>query len=74
MTKTQQISISLDGKWVGSGTLRDGVIVDCGAQFCDDNDESLEIYEMIEAAITKKRSSVHVRATDGLHVVTWVLI
>lgn len=74
-TNTQQISISMDGVWAGSGILRDGVIDNCGAQFCRDNDESLEIYEMIEAAIEAGKDSIKVEISDDdeTHVITWSL-
>lgn len=50
------IEIYVDSVWAGSGTLlgskNDGhQIVDCGAQFCDDSDESEAVYESIEDAI-----------------------
>ena len=74
-TTTQQISISKDGIWAGSGQLRDGVIENCGAQFCGDNDESLEIYEMIETAIAEGKDSIKVETSDDddTHVITWSL-
>jgi hypothetical protein len=50
------IEIYVDDVWGGSGKLRgspeDGVqIVDCGAQFCDDQDKSEKVYEEIEDCI-----------------------
>lgn len=43
-----KIIISMDNIWAGSGDLVDGQIVNCGAQFCDDIDESDVVYSMIE--------------------------
>jgi hypothetical protein len=68
-----QISISVDGIWAGSGKLDGGQIVDCGAQFCRDADESEDIYEMIENAISGGRESVSVKHSDDdyVHHITW---
>lgn len=73
-TNTQQISISMDGIWAGTGTLRNGIIADCGAQFCDDADESDLIYSMIEDAIAEGKDSLKVQLDDeSKHVFTWSL-
>lgn len=74
MTMTmRQISISMDGTWAGSGELNaDGVIENCGAQFCDDNDESLRIYDQIEAAISEGQEQLWITTDDGEdHKVEW---
>ena len=73
---TAQISISVDGIWAGSGKLENGQIVDCGAQFCNDTDESEEIYEMIEVAIANGKSSVTVEHSDddANHKITWSIV
>lgn len=72
-TEPKAISILMDSIWAGSGRLRDGIIDDCGAQFCPDNDESLEVYEMIEEAIAAGRESVKVEfdGDDKTHLITW---
>ena len=74
MSTTQQISISMNGTWAGSGRLVDGRIEDCGAQFCSDNDASLEIYDDIETAIGKGRDSVKVTIDGESHKITWSLV
>lgn len=79
MTKNKSfttISISMDGVWAGSGYLHNGTIEDCGAQFCDDNDESLELYEMIEEAIAAGRDHVDVEISDddATHRITWSIV
>lgn len=68
------ISISKDGVWAGCGKLRDGVIEDCGAQFCDDNDQSLAIYDKIESAIAAGRSSIKVEIDGVTSVITWAIV
>lgn len=74
-TTNAVISISMDGAWAGSGTLRDGIIEDCGAQFCDDNDESLSVYELIEAAIAEGKSSVTIAFSDETRRrITWDIV
>lgn len=70
---TQQISISMDGIWAGSGQLRDGTIENCGAQFCDDNDKSLAVYEQIEQAIAAGRDSLKVTIDGEAKTLTWSL-
>lgn len=74
MVTIQQISISMDGTWAGSGRLVNGRIEDCGAQFCDDNDASLEIYDDIETAIGNGRDSVNVTIDGESHEITWSLV
>lgn len=72
-TTTAQISISVDEIWAGSGKLENGQIVDCGAQFCRDADESEEIYEMIEQAIAGGKTVVNIEHSDDdkTHRITW---
>lgn len=70
------INIYVDNVWAGSGRLLgnadDGFeIVDCGAQFCDDNDESEDVYGMIEDAIDNGESSLTVDLTNGRKLITW---
>lgn len=50
------IEIYVNSVWAGSGKLLGDVangveIKDCGAQFCDDNDESIGVYDDIQDAI-----------------------
>lgn len=70
------ISISVDHVWAGSGRLVDGMIVDCGAQFCADPDESENVYELIEEAIENGNSSLKVELSDRDRAVllTWTLV
>ena len=71
---SQIISISMDQVWAGSGKLINGRIEDCGAQFCDDSDESESVYEIIEEAIEAGKSSVKVAFDDGVtRVIAWSL-
>jgi hypothetical protein len=69
------IEISMDGVWAGSGKLVDGRIEDCGAQFCDDSDESLEVYDAIEAAIELGKTKVKAafRGDRKQHEITWTI-
>ena len=70
------ISISVDNVWAGSGKLTNGIIEDCGAQFCDDNDESLNVYDLIEEAIAEGKDSLKVELSDRDEavVITWSII
>lgn len=68
------ISIAMDGIWAGSGTLRDGIIENCGAQFCDDNDASLAIYEQIEAAIADGRRELRTKIDGETRRLTWTIV
>ena len=69
------ISISMDGVWAGSGKLVDGQIKDCSAQFCDDNDESLEVYELIEDAIESGKDSIKVEFSDDTtRRIDWTIV
>lgn len=70
------ISISQDNVWAGSGKLIDGIISDCGAQFGADQDESEEVYEMIEEAIEDGKDSLKVELSDrdDAVTITWSII
>lgn len=70
---TQQISISMDGIWAGSGQLRDGIIENCCAQFCDNNDASLLVYDLIEDAIANGHDSLKVEINGESKVISWSL-
>ena len=75
-TEFTRISIFQDQVWAGSGKLIDGIISDCGAQFCDDQDESENVYEMIEEAIEEGRDSLKVELSDRDEAVeiTWSIV
>ena len=78
MTATKDhtvISISMDQILAGSGKLINGRLEDCGAQFCDNNDESIAVYDMIEDAIANGKNSVKVQFSDSddVRVITWSL-
>lgn len=74
------ISIFMDGVFSGSGRLEGNAedghsIKDCGAQFCDDADESIDVYDDIEEAINLGESSVKVTFSDGTtHSITWSIV
>jgi hypothetical protein len=74
-TEFTTISISVDNVWAGSGKLTDGVISDCGAQFGDDQDESENVYELIEEAIEEGKDSLKVELSDRNEAVliTWTI-
>jgi hypothetical protein len=74
-TEFTTISISVDNVWAGSGKLTDGVISDCGAQFGDDQDESENVYELIEEAIERGKDSLKVELSDRNEAVliTWTI-
>jgi hypothetical protein len=80
MTTTQAsyttISISQDNVWAGSGKLREGVIEDCGAQFGADQDESENVYELIEEAIADGKDSLKIELSDSDDAVTitWSIV
>lgn len=73
MANHTAISISVDQIWAGSGKLRDGIIEDCGAQFCDDNDASLAIYEDIEEAIAAGLDHVDAEIDGETKRITWII-
>ena len=79
MSKTTEytvISISQDGVWAGSGKLTDGVISDCGAQFGADQDESENVYELIEEAIKEGKDSIRIELSDAddAVVISWSIV
>ena len=76
MASYSAIEIQVDGVWAGSGKMDGGYIRDCSAQFCVDADESEEVYEMIEDAITEGRERVKVELSgqDKPVVITWAII
>jgi hypothetical protein len=61
----KRIGIIMDGVWAGTGNLVNGSIRDCGAQFCDDADESEVIYSLIEDAIAEGKDKLKVELYDG---------
>lgn len=65
------ISISMDHIWAGSGNLRHGVIENCGAQFCDDNDKSLSVYDAIESAIAAGKHEITVEIDGASRLIAW---
>jgi len=70
------ISISQDNVWAGSGKLTDGIISDCAAQFGADQDESENVYEMIEEAIEEGKDSLRVELSDrdDAVTITWSIV
>jgi len=82
MAKTNDytvISIFMDGVFSGSGRLEgskeDGYsIKDCGAQFCDDADESEDVYGDIEEAINLGEKSVTVKLDGVKRSITWSIV
>ena len=70
---TSLISISVNNVWAGSGRLTDGIISDCYAQFGANQDESENVYELIEEAIEGGRDQIRVELSDREHAVsiTW---
>jgi hypothetical protein len=70
-----EISISVDGVWAGSGKLRDGIIYDCGAVFAGDQDESENVYELIEDAINNGKDSLKVELSylESAVQITWTI-
>lgn len=70
-TITPVITITVDHVWAGSGKLINGEIRECGAQFCDDNDESDVIYSMIEDAIEAGKTSLKIEIDGKTQLVEW---
>ena len=70
------ISLAVDGIWAGSGKLIGGNIRDCGAVFCDDQDESETVYEMIEEAIAAGKQSLKIELSDRSVAakITWDIV
>jgi hypothetical protein len=75
-TEYTTISISVDNVWAGSGKLIDGIISDCGAQFGADQDESENVYELIEEAIEEGKDSLKVDLSDrdDAVAITWLIV
>lgn len=67
------IDICVDHVWSGSGRVIDGSIVDCAAQFCDDYDASLSIYDDIEDAISEGNDSLQADLDGESKTITWSL-
>lgn len=65
------IDIFRNSLWAGSATVRDGRIVDCyAAQLGRDGDETEEIYDAIEHAITKGENYL-IWSRDGRLSFSW---
>lgn len=72
---TTKISIYQDGVWAGTGDFRNDCVENCSAQFCDNTDESMEVYESIEEAIGCDETEVEFTFSDGTkHTYTWDLV
>jgi hypothetical protein len=74
------ISISVDNVYAGNGKLRtwsdESVeIIDCGAVFADDQDESENVYELIQEAIEEGKDSLKVELSDrdSAVLITWTI-
>jgi hypothetical protein len=67
------ITISVDGTWAGDGKLRDGVIEDCSAQFCDDANASLNVYDAIEEAIAFGDSRIKIDIDGETKLIKWTI-
>jgi hypothetical protein len=69
------ISISVDGAFAGDGKLIEGIICDCGAQFCEGNAESDDVYELIEEAIEEGKDSLKVETSERESAIqiTWTI-
>jgi len=67
------ITISMDGTWAGDGKLRDGVIEDCSAQFCDDADASRDVYDAIEEAIAFGDSRIKIDIDGETKLIKWTI-
>ena len=76
-TETRQnITISVNGTWAGDGKLCpcSGRIEDCSAQFCDDNEKSLAVYDAIEQAIDGLVGSVKVDIDGETKLIEWSIV
>ena len=67
------ITISMNGTWAGDGRLCDGRIEDCSAQFCDDADESLAVYDAIEEAIDGPTGSIKIDIDGETKLIEWTI-
>lgn len=79
MSKTTEyttITILVDGVVAGYGRLVDGHIADCGAVFANDQDESENVYELIEEAIGEGKDSLKVELSnlDSAVRITWDIV
>jgi len=75
MTTATKISIYQDGIFAGCGDYANETIQNCAAQFCDDNDESMDVYAAIEQAINLGESKLKIEFADGSkHTYTWDLV
>lgn len=71
---TREIAIYMDDVWAGTGQITaDGVIENCSAQFCDDNDESIEVYDKIEEAIRTGEKRLTVTLDGEEHKLEWTI-
>jgi len=75
----RHITIFVDNVEAGSGFVRidqDGGhhVEDCGAQFCEDTDESDAVYELIDEALTSGKSSIKATLDSGDTLsISWML-
>jgi hypothetical protein len=69
------ITISMNGTWAGDGKLCpcSGRIEDCSAQFCDDADESLNVYDAIEEAIAFGDSRIKIDIDGETKLIEWTI-
>lgn len=68
---TLRISISVDGVWAGSGRIVNGRVEECGAVWCDDQDESDVVYEMLDDAIADGLESLKIEVAGKMQKFTW---
>lgn len=73
MPATLRIEICNDSVWAGAGRVVNGYIADVPVQWCDDADESENVYEEIEDAIANGDDSVRVSTSDGTLNLSWIL-
>ena len=77
--RRRHITIFVDNVEAGSGFVRidqDGGhhVEDCGAQFCEDTDESDAVYELIDEALTSGKSSIKATLDSGDTLsISWML-
>jgi hypothetical protein len=73
-TNVSRISISVDGVWAGSGRVVDGSIADCGAVFASGQDESDDVYDLLDEAIGDGLDHLNVEHADGTtHRYSWTI-
>ncbi len=71
---TTQIRIYMDKIWAGTGDLTDdGIIENCSTQFCDDNDQSLRLYDDIEDAIESGETELDIEVDGTQRRLTWAV-